>query len=295
MIIKFITSQRLFLLIPFFSFLLTDFFCRNTRNSYNSQTSKWLKSSPFFYIFLFLLFPLLCFLFFRSRWDSKKLKELCSASQENVKQSCKARRQQLNLSHKILLSKDISKGKERVKIPVINDVDTEGVPSDFNYVVDFIDRERGPVAEVLRALKKEAAPFYRRKQSCGVKFLKGEWGREGQGMEGGWDPPFLKDFGPGYYVGEESDLKSITPFGVHECLVGSGCGCGEKNQRASFGISLPLEIFKTKYRGWGVRCRVAIPTGTFVMAYYGKIYLETEANLLEDDEYLFALDHFFFS
>ena len=180
-----------------------------------------------------------------------------------------------------------------MKIPAINEVDRKPVPKDFNYVVDFTDRRREPVAGVLKALRKEDAPFYRGKQPCGVSFLKGEWEGGGKAREESWDPPFLEDFGPGYYFEGERDLKSITPFGVHECLVGSGCACEQWNRRASMGVSLPLEIFKTKYRGWGVRCRVAIPTGTFVMAYYGKMYLETEADLLKDDQYLFALDHFF--
>ena len=37
--------------------------------------------------------------------------------------------------------------------------------------------------------------------------------------------------------------------------------------QVSRGITLPLEVFMTPSKGWGVRCAEDIPTGTFVCCY----------------------------
>lgn len=40
--------------------------------------------------------------------------------------------------------------------------------------------------------------------------------------------------------------------------------------QVSGGISLPLEVFMTEDRGWGVRCATDIKAGQFVACYIGK-------------------------
>jgi SET domain len=61
----------------------------------------------------------------------------------------------------------------------------------------------------------------------------------------------------------------------------------------SLGPSLPLQVFWTENRGWGVRCEVDIPVGTFVCSYVGRLCTSMEAESLEGaDRYLFELEHF---
>lgn len=62
---------------------------------------------------------------------------------------------------------------------------------------------------------------------------------------------------------------------------------------ASRGIFLPLQVFYTVNKGWGVRCEVDLPIGTFICCYIGRVCTNSEANELRGrDEYLFDLNHF---
>ncbi len=49
------------------------------------------------------------------------------------------------------------------------------------------------------------------------------------------------------------------------------------NRVVARGIRLPLEVFKTERKGWGVRCLVDIPVGSFVCDYAGLILTDSEA------------------
>lgn len=56
------------------------------------------------------------------------------------------------------------------------------------------------------------------------------------------------------------------------------------------GIKIPLEIFKTKSKGWGVRSLNFIPSGTFICEYTGELLEDREAeNRAGFDEYLFDI------
>lgn len=65
---------------------------------------------------------------------------------------------------------------------------------------------------------------------------------------------------------------------------------------ASRGVHLPLQVFYTKDKGYGVRCEQNIPSGEFVAMYVGLIQLCSEAETLNiehnEDRYLFDLNHF---
>lgn len=61
---------------------------------------------------------------------------------------------------------------------------------------------------------------------------------------------------------------------------------------ATRGVAYPLHAFWTGARGWGVRCEVDIPVGSFVCAYVGRLCTNSEAELIEQDKYLFELEHF---
>ena len=62
----------------------------------------------------------------------------------------------------------------------------------------------------------------------------------------------------------------------------------------SRGVYLPLQVFWTGNRGWGVRCEVDIPVGAFVCCYVGKTITKTEADASRSagKDYLQPLDHF---
>ena len=92
-------------------------------------------------------------------------------------------------------------------------------------------------------------------------------------------------------------LPTACPAGINEL------GAPPRQRLVSQGIRLPLEVFKTKGRGWGVRCSSVIPGGTFVCEYAGRLLTDSQAEAikaadLEDalrhDDYFFGMDHYYY-
>ncbi|KAI1334885.1 SET domain-containing protein [Xylariaceae sp. FL0016] len=94
-------------------------------------------------------------------------------------------------------------------------------------------------------------------------------------------------------------LESRKP--IYECH--DSCACGPKcpNRVVERGRKIPLQIFRTEGRGWGVRSASEIRKGQFIDKYIGEIITADEANrrraeshvAQRKDVYLFALDKFF--
>lgn len=93
-------------------------------------------------------------------------------------------------------------------------------------------------------------------------------------------------------------LHSREP--IYECHTGCKCSLKCPNRVVERGRRVPLQIFRTKERGWGVRCPVDIKKGQFIDKYVGEIITGREADLRRahsdisqrKDVYLFALDKF---
>ena len=214
-----------------------------------------------------------------------------------VKEWCKRRALQVSKNgskHSIMILDDISGGKELLKIPVINDVDDDKPPT-INYTTEFTGLDSPAVVSVFNELKKENLLYFRQNEICGLRFLDGSWSGNGEP----WDPIHLENVGRAYYSStgdlKGTQLKAFTPLGIFECLRNPCPICKTENRRVAKGLRLPLEVFRTKYRGWGVRSRVAIPEGCFIMSYCGEVKTEAESAANGDDtyEFLYILDHFF--
>ncbi|KAI0126197.1 hypothetical protein BJ170DRAFT_582960 [Xylariales sp. AK1849] len=94
-------------------------------------------------------------------------------------------------------------------------------------------------------------------------------------------------------------LESREP--IYECH--SGCLCSPSecpNRVVERGRRIPLQIFRTPTRGWGVRSMHDVKKGQFVDRYMGEIITPQEADrrraqsdiAQQKDVYLFALDKF---
>ncbi|XP_016515082.2 histone-lysine N-methyltransferase, H3 lysine-9 specific SUVH5-like [Nicotiana tabacum] len=84
-------------------------------------------------------------------------------------------------------------------------------------------------------------------------------------------------------------IVEVKPL-VYEC--GPLCKCPPScyNRVSQHGIKIPLEIFKTDTRGWGVRAVTSISSGTFICEYAGEILEDREAEQrIGSDEYLFDI------
>ncbi|KAI1275277.1 SET domain-containing protein [Xylaria sp. FL0933] len=93
-------------------------------------------------------------------------------------------------------------------------------------------------------------------------------------------------------------LMSRNP--IYECHESCVCSLDCSNRVVEKGRKLPLQIFRTENRGWGVRSTVDIKKGQFVDKYMGEIITAAEATrrraqshiAQRKDVYLFALDKF---
>lgn len=87
---------------------------------------------------------------------------------------------------------------------------------------------------------------------------------------------------------------------IYECHEGCNCSLRCPNRVVERGRTVPLQIFRTADRGWGVRCPVPIKQGQFIDRYLGEIITSQEADrrrklpslAQRKDVYLFALDKF---
>ncbi|KAI1377024.1 histone H3 methyltransferase DIM-5 [Hypoxylon crocopeplum] len=93
-------------------------------------------------------------------------------------------------------------------------------------------------------------------------------------------------------------LTSRNP--IYECHESCACPPDCPNRVVEKGRQIPLQVFRTQNRGWGVRSTVDIKKGQFVDKYMGEIITAQEANnrrakshiAQRKDVYLFALDKF---
>ena len=83
------------------------------------------------------------------------------------------------------------------------------------------------------------------------------------------------------------------PTGIYECNKFCKCSKTCLNRVAQNPLRLPLQIFKTERRGWGIRTLVDLPKGSFICIYVGRLYSNEEANMQGQDygdEYFAELD-----
>lgn len=86
---------------------------------------------------------------------------------------------------------------------------------------------------------------------------------------------------------------------IYEC--GDLCECSSEcvNRVSQQRTEIPLCLFKTKNRGWGLKAMALITRGTFIMEYVGELIGQREANARPETAYLFDLnvdrndDHFY--
>ncbi|KAG0472542.1 hypothetical protein HPP92_014399 [Vanilla planifolia] len=157
---------------------------------------------------------------------------------------------------------DITSGKEKTPIPVVNTID-EDSPSSFTYSKEMI-----------------YPPKYSSTPSKGCECIGGctDSIKCACAVKNGGELPFN---GRGAIV-------QAKPL-VYEC--GPSCKCPPTchNRVSQHGIKFPLGVFKTRSMGWGVRSLSLIPSGSFVCEYVGELLKDEDAQKRTNDEYLFAI------
>lgn len=92
-------------------------------------------------------------------------------------------------------------------------------------------------------------------------------------------------------------LNSRNP--IYECNKNCNCGPVCKSRVVQKGRRVPLTIFKTANRGWGLKCQEDLLHGEFIDTYLGEIITneeadrrESQADTKEKASYLYSLDKF---
>ncbi|XP_020540832.1 histone-lysine N-methyltransferase, H3 lysine-9 specific SUVH5 [Jatropha curcas] len=163
------------------------------------------------------------------------------------------------------LINDISRGKEKMPIAVVNEID-EQRPSLFTYI-SKVTYPQSKNRSILSGCNCTSQCSDYIDCSCKVK----------NGQEFPYD--------------NRRHLIKEKPY-VYEC--GNSCKCSDSciNRVSQLGIQFQLEVFKTKSKGWGVRSRSYIPSGSFVCEYVGEILSskEAEQRVGSRDGYLFHME-----
>ncbi|GAX85598.1 hypothetical protein CEUSTIGMA_g13013.t1 [Chlamydomonas eustigma] len=190
---------------------------------------------------------------------------------------------------------DISHGLERLPIPLINEVNDRGLPPSFMYVQDY---KFAPLVEelvrpILETEEQRMLQFMGGK-ACGIAYNRliikkqaaaptSSSGASGILMEKRESP---------FNYNSSQLLKTTDCLGVHECDNKCKSKDCENNKQVTRGIRLPLEVYMTVSKGWGVKCADKILAGSFVCSYIGEVVTEPMAEVLENDEYIFSMEHF---
>jgi euchromatic histone-lysine N-methyltransferase len=165
-----------------------------------------------------------------------------------------------------VIIKDLSRGLERVPVPVVNKISDE-CPMPYRYTSHLqYPRNYRPTPPAGCGCGCVGGCSDSKKCACAVK--------------NGGEIPF----------NDKGRIVEAKPL-VYEC--GPSCKCPPTchNRVGQHGLKFRLQIFKTKSMGWGVRTLDFIPSGSFVCEYIGEVLEDEEAQKRTNDEYLFAIGH----
>uniref|UniRef100_A0A672N386 Histone-lysine N-methyltransferase EHMT1-like n=1 Tax=Sinocyclocheilus grahami TaxID=75366 RepID=A0A672N386_SINGR len=167
--------------------------------------------------------------------------------------------------------KDIARGYEKVPIPCVNAVDSEPCPDNYKYVPDSCVTSPMNIDKNITHLQYCVCKDDCSSASCmcGQLSLRCWYDKESR---------LLPEF-----CNEEPPL-------IFECNHACSCWRTCKNRVVQNGLRIRLQLFRTQMMGWGVKTLQDIPQGTFVCEYVGEIISDTEADVRENDSYLFSLD-----
>uniref|UniRef100_A0A8C7KLV0 Euchromatic histone-lysine N-methyltransferase 1b n=1 Tax=Oncorhynchus kisutch TaxID=8019 RepID=A0A8C7KLV0_ONCKI len=176
--------------------------------------------------------------------------------------------------------RDIARGYEGVPVPCVNSVDSEPCPDNYKYVPDNCVTSPMNIDKNITHLQYCVCKDDCSSSSCmcGQLSLRCWYDKDGRLL-----PEFCR---------EEPPL-------IFECNHACSCWRTCKNRVVQNGLRVRLQLFRTSRMGWGVRTLQEIPQGTFLLddfpfnvicAYVGEIISDAEADVRENDSYLFNLD-----
>ncbi|XP_044161793.1 histone-lysine N-methyltransferase EHMT1 isoform X7 [Bufo gargarizans] len=172
----------------------------------------------------------------------------------------------------VVMNRDISRGYENVPIPCINGEDSEPCPINYKYVSQNCVTSPLNVDRNITHLQYCVCIDDCSSSNCMCSQLSMRCWYDKSGR-------LLPEF------------NMLEPPLIFECNHACSCWRNCRNRVVQNGLKVRLQMFRTKNMGWGVRSLQEIPMGTFVCEYAGELISDTEADVREDDTYLFDLDN----
>uniref|UniRef100_A0A8C2KEX4 Euchromatic histone-lysine N-methyltransferase 1a n=1 Tax=Cyprinus carpio TaxID=7962 RepID=A0A8C2KEX4_CYPCA len=171
-----------------------------------------------------------------------------------------------------LLCRDLSRGYEDVPVTCVNGVDHEPSPSNFKYVPENCFTSQVNIDENITHLQHCSCKDDCASSSCicGQLSMRCWYDKDGR---------LLKEM-----------CRDDPPF-LFECNHACSCWRTCRNRVIQNGLRVRLQVFRTERMGWGVRSLQDIHEGAFVCEFAGEIISDGEANVRENDSYMFNLDN----
>ncbi|KAL6761714.1 hypothetical protein V8C86DRAFT_808288 [Haematococcus lacustris] len=191
-----------------------------------------------------------------------------------------------------LVAEDISLGREvHVPIPAFNEVDDEPLPDGLQYEPDYTwgHGVYNQDMQAVMAMLDEALVQHLGGSLCGVSHCKMIHNKD-KAMASRYSDKY-KRMADAYYT-RHGLLWETDTCGVYECPATCQSSACAMNQVVTDGIKLPLEVFKTVNRGWGVRCPTPIKAGSFICCYIGTLKLDAAIEADDSNAYIYDLSHF---
>lgn len=171
-----------------------------------------------------------------------------------------------------IVSSDVAQGYENLPIPCVNAVDEDGCPSDYKYVSENCETSAMNIDRNITHLQHCSCVDDCSSSNClcGQLSIRCWYDK---------DQRLLQEF------------NKIEPPLIFECNLACSCYRTCKNRVVQAGIKVRLQLYRTENMGWGVRALQDIPQGSFICEYVGELISDAEADVREDDSYLFDLDN----
>uniref|UniRef100_A0A8C9W273 Euchromatic histone-lysine N-methyltransferase 2 n=1 Tax=Scleropages formosus TaxID=113540 RepID=A0A8C9W273_SCLFO len=171
-----------------------------------------------------------------------------------------------------IICSDVAQGYENVPIPCVNGVDEEDCPSDYKYISENCETSAMNIDRNITHLQHCSCTDDCSSSNClcGQLSIRCWYDK---------DRRLLQEF------------NKIEPPLIFECNLACSCYRTCKNRVVQEGIKVRLQLYRTEKMGWGVRALQDIPQGSFICEYVGELISDAEADVREDDSYLFDLDN----
>ncbi|XP_043858794.1 histone-lysine N-methyltransferase EHMT2 isoform X5 [Dromiciops gliroides] len=171
-----------------------------------------------------------------------------------------------------IICRDVARGYENVPIPCVNGVDGEPCPEDYKYISENCETSTMNIDRNITHLQHCTCVDDCSSSNClcGQLSIRCWYDKDGR---------LLQEF------------NKIEPPLIFECNQACACWRSCKNRVVQSGIKVRLQLYRTAKMGWGVRALQTIPQGTFICEYVGELISDAEADVREDDSYLFDLDN----